>query len=89
MTRLTLLTRPGCHLCDEMKSVIDTLPTEFRMAVEQIDITGQTTLEHKFGTEIPVLLVDERVIAKIRTTTELLLEQLQSINQKMQNGRMQ
>ena len=70
MIAVTLYSRPGCHLCDEMKAVVTrtvrTIPTP--VTVEEIDITTSPDLELRFGLEIPVLLIDGKKVAKYRVT---------------------
>ena len=56
MIGLQLLTRPGCHLCEEMKELLKDLSDEVNVSVEEIDITGNKNFERKFGSEIPVLM---------------------------------
>ena len=74
MIALTLYSRPGCHLCDDMKAVIARVTGELPLAIalEEIDISTDADLEARYGVEIPVLLVDGRKVAKYRVTeTEL------------------
>ena len=78
MICLRLLTRPGCHLCDEMKKLLNQLSSEIDVSVEEVDITGDKTLERQFGSEIPVLMHKHEVVAKVRTSKTLLLEQLRT-----------
>jgi len=78
MICLRLLTRPGCHLCDEMKELLNHLSSEIDVSVEEVDITGNKTLERQFGSEIPVLMHKHEVVAKVRTSKALLLEQLRT-----------
>ncbi|MES1255840.1 MAG: glutaredoxin family protein [Acidobacteriota bacterium] len=80
MITLTLYTRPGCHLCDDMKAVVRrTLrdldashPPGPSATVEEIDISTDPSLEARYGLEIPVLLVNGSKAAKYRVTTEEL-----------------
>jgi glutaredoxin len=76
MIRLTLYTRPGCHLCDTMKGVVDELAREQPITLREVDITGDHGLERRFGTEIPVLTCGTRVIASVRATRAALIEAL-------------
>ncbi|MFL2433704.1 MAG: glutaredoxin family protein [Vicinamibacterales bacterium] len=78
MIYLQILSRPGCHLCDEMKELLTSLSPEVTVSVEEVDITGNKTLEKKFGSEIPVLLHKHQVLAKIRISKPALLEQLRT-----------
>ena len=70
MTVLTLYSRPGCHLCDEMKAVVQRVvgAGDVPAAVEEIDISADPDLEARYGLEIPVLLVNGKKAAKVRTT---------------------
>jgi len=76
MTTLTLLTRTGCHLCEEMKRVIETVQRTHPLTLREVDIMAQPELERRFGTEIPVLLRGDDVIARHRITPSQLAEQL-------------
>ena len=78
MIYLQLLTRPGCHLCDEMKDLLSSLSHDVIVSVEEIDITGDKPLEDQFGSEIPVLLHKHQVLAKVRISKPALLEQLRT-----------
>jgi thiol-disulfide isomerase/thioredoxin len=71
---LTLYSRPGCHLCDDMKAVIARViaRSPAPMSVEEIDISSDPDLESRYGVEIPVLLVDGRKAAKYRITEQEL-----------------
>ena len=70
MIALTLYSRPGCHLCDDMKAVIARVTGEHAVDVtlEEIDISTDADLESRYGTEIPVLLLNGRKVAKYRVT---------------------
>jgi hypothetical protein len=70
MIALTLYSRPGCHLCDDMKAVITRVTRELPLAItlEEIDISTDADLEARYGVEIPVLLLDGRKVAKYRVT---------------------
>ena len=67
---LTLYSRPGCHLCDDMKGVVNRVVqrTATPVTIEEIDISTDGELERRYGLEIPVLLVDGRKAAKYRIT---------------------
>lgn len=79
MLRLTLYTRPGCHLCDTMKGVVDAIARNEPLTLRQVDITGNGDLERRFGVDIPVLAHDGEVVARVRTTRAALLESLRNI----------
>ena len=82
MTVLTLYSRPGCHLCEEMKAVVQRVvgANEAPIAVEEVDISTSGDLEARYGLEIPVLLVDGRKVAKYRVTDGELMRILAARN---------
>lgn len=66
LSHLTLYSRPGCHLCDEMKAVIDRVALRVPTNLEVINIDEDPALTERYGLEIPVLVVDGRKVAKYR-----------------------
>ena len=74
MIVLTIYSRPGCHLCDDMKAIVDrvTRSSSQGIGIEEIDISTDPELEARYGFEIPVLMVDGRKVAKYRVTEEEL-----------------
>ena len=74
MIALTIYSRPGCHLCDEMKAVVHRAIGSIQepITIEEIDISTDPDLEARYGLEIPVLLVNGKKTAKYRVSeTEL------------------
>ncbi len=69
---LTLYSRPGCHLCDDMKAIVAPVASELGYALREVDISSQPDLESRFGSEIPVLLIGERKAFKYRLTESAL-----------------
>jgi hypothetical protein len=64
---ITLYSRPGCHLCEDMKAVVArAIAGRSDVSVTEVDISTNPALEARYGTEIPVLLVDGRKAAKYR-----------------------
>jgi glutaredoxin len=62
-----LLTRAGCHLCDDMARLLDDVLVGRGLAYETIDVDRDAALRDRFGESVPVLLRDGRVVAKVRT----------------------
>jgi glutaredoxin len=64
---ITLYSRPGCHLCDEMKAIVSrAIAGRSDVSLAEVDISTDPALEARYGLEIPVLLVDGRKVAKYR-----------------------
>lgn len=53
-----LLSRPGCHLCDDARAVVDQVAAQLGEAYEERDITTDPELLRAYGEEIPVVFVD-------------------------------
>ena len=76
---LTIYSRPGCHLCEEMKSLVQQVALEHgNVAVEEVDISNKPNLLSLYELEIPVLTLDGRKIAKYRISREQLIRSLAS-----------
>lgn len=78
MIALTLYSRPGCHLCDDMKAVITRVARDRGIAItlDEVDISTDAELESRYGLEIPVLLVDGTKVAKYRVSERELWRML-------------
>ena len=77
---LTIYTRPGCHLCQEMKVIVERVvrDTHAQARIEEIDIANDADLEARYAMEIPVLLVNGKKTAKYRVTEEELRRRLKA-----------
>ena len=74
--RLTLYGRPECHLCHEMRAVVDALRADVPFDLDEVDIDGDPALAAAYGEEIPVLLVNGRKAFKYRVTPAALRARL-------------
>ena len=58
-SRVTLVGKPGCHLCDDARSVVERVLSEFDgIALEERSILDDPTLRDLYAEEIPVVLID-------------------------------
>jgi glutaredoxin len=58
--RVTLYGKPGCHLCDDARTVVQAVCAELGVGWTEIDITVDPELLEKYGEQIPVTFVDGR-----------------------------
>lgn len=60
--RLTLLSKPGCHLCDTAREVLAEVVAGLgdgaSIAVEELSILDDAELNARYWDEIPVVLID-------------------------------
>ncbi|MBP1241127.1 glutaredoxin [Frigoribacterium sp. PvP120] len=64
--RLSLLTKPGCHLCDDARTALDAVLAEPEFAALDLgyvetNILDDAALRDEYAEEIPVVLIDDRV----------------------------
>jgi len=59
-TRLRLLSRPGCHLCEEMASALQ----ELGLAFEAVNIEENPVLASEYASVIPVLFHKDTEVAR-------------------------
>jgi glutaredoxin len=78
MHLVELYTRPGCHLCDVAKEVLDRVRQSTPFELEVININSDPALEAAYGQEIPVVLVDGKKVAKFRIDEAALKRRLES-----------
>ncbi len=55
---IKIYSRPGCHLCDEAKEVIERVQRRVALQIEVINIEDDPELENAYGTEIPVVWIN-------------------------------
>jgi glutaredoxin len=83
---LTLISKPGCHLCDDALEVIHQVLADFSAAKpqQQVEVKHVNMLEHedliqKYAEEIPVLLINGNMHAYWRIDDERLMRALHAL----------
>ena len=66
MIRLTLYSRPGCHLCEEMRREVEQLLGDLPHEWDVVDVDRDPELARRYGESIPILFVNGHLFAKIR-----------------------
>ena len=66
MIELRLLSRPGCHLCEEMRAEVDRMLDGDAHCWEVVDVDSDDEIARRWGDSIPVLFVNGRLYAKVR-----------------------
>ena len=56
--RIDIYSRPGCHLCDDAKAVVEPLREQYPMVIRTINVESSADLENRFGSEIPVVFIN-------------------------------
>jgi glutaredoxin len=84
---LTLLTKPGCHLCEEAKKAIELVMFEFtqensgtvQIELTELNILEDETLKNHYSEEIPVLQINGATHAYWRIDSERLIAALKEL----------
>jgi glutaredoxin len=58
--RVTLYSRPGCHLCDDARVIIERVCADLGVEYAEVSIDDDPELAVRFSEEIPVTFVDGR-----------------------------
>ena len=58
--RVTLYSRPGCHLCDAAREVVAQVCAELGESFTEVSVDEDPALRERFGDEVPVTFVDGR-----------------------------
>jgi glutaredoxin len=56
--RVTVYSKPGCHLCEDAVEIVAKVCADLGTAYEEVDITTDPDLQRRYGEQIPVTLVD-------------------------------
>ncbi len=76
MIEVEILTRAGCHLCDEMKEALKQAATGFDVQLRETNIDTDQELTAKYRDDIPVLFVNGSKAFKHRATVRELKKRL-------------
>ena len=55
---VTLVRKPGCHLCDDAEAVVARVCADLGVPWEHKDITEDEELNRRYWEQIPVVLID-------------------------------
>lgn len=58
--RITLIGKPGCHLCDQARAVIRHVADDLAVGWHELSIEDDPELAERYWEQIPVTLVDGR-----------------------------
>lgn len=58
--RIVLLGRPGCHLCDDARAVIERVAADEGVGWAERSIEDDPVLLERYAEQVPVTLVDGR-----------------------------
>lgn len=58
--RVTLIGKPGCHLCDDARTVVSSVCGDLGVEWDELSVLDDPALYDEHAERIPVVLVDDR-----------------------------
>ena len=78
MTRVVLFGRPGCHLCDEARAVIERTRAIEPFELRELDIESDDELFKAYLERIPVITIDGEEAFELFVDGQMLLRALRA-----------
>ena len=83
---LTLITRQGCHLCEEASNDLARLVARFSAlypdkpyVVEVLDVDSDSALQSKYSEEVPVLLLNGKQVSFFKIDVDRVLALMEKL----------
>jgi len=76
---IEIYSRPGCHLCDEAKDVIEPFRKRYRFELSVTDVDSSAALRAAYGTEIPVVMINGQEAFRHRVDAKALEGKLKEL----------
>ena len=76
MITLTLYSRPGCHLCDEARAVLERARGRAAFEIDEINIETDDGLHARYLERIPVVVLDGEELFEYFVHEEALIRRI-------------
>ena len=80
MAQVTLYSKPGCHLCEDARRVLEQLQKQTPFSLEEINIQEDPTLLAEYGEQIPVVLLNGTFFCEYEVDAERLRQLLTELS---------
>jgi hypothetical protein len=77
--RIEMYSRPGCHLCDDAKAVIEPFSRTYPLELTVTDVDSNPALREAYGTEIPIILINGTEVFRHRIDPDALERKLREL----------
>ena len=75
--RVVIYSRPGCHLCEEAKKVIEASGYRGEYTLEEINIESDAELLRRYRYDIPVITINGKEAFRHRLTANEFRQKLE------------
>src|SRR5262245_5459964 len=77
--QIEIYSRPGCHLCDEAKAVIEPFARTYQLKLTVTNVDLDSELRAAYGTEIPIILINGTEAFRHRVDARTLERKLKEL----------
>jgi glutaredoxin len=80
MAQVTLYGKPGCHLCDDARGIVERVRAQRPFELREVDVSLDPVLYAEYGERIPVLALDGEELFEFHVEEAVLLERLDRVD---------
>ena len=77
---MTLYGKPGCHLCDDARAVVERVRGEHPFELREVDVSLDPALNREYGERIPVLALDGEEVFDYFVEEAVLVQRLDRVS---------
>ena len=77
---MTLYGKPGCHLCDDAREVVERVRAEHPFELREVDVSLDVELNRVYGERIPVLELDGEELFEFHVDEGVLVERVDRVD---------
>jgi glutaredoxin len=84
--QVTFYTKAGCHLCDDARDMLDDIAVETVYELTEIDIRRDSALFELYRYRIPLIMLNETLVAEGRVDYNELVQAFDTIQKMVSTG---
>ena len=73
---MTLYGKPGCHLCDDARAVVERVRADHPFELREVDVSLDAVMLREYGERIPVLALNGEELFDYFVEEAVLVERL-------------
>jgi glutaredoxin len=77
---VTLYGKPGCHLCDDARAVVERVRAEHPFELREVDVSLDPELNREYGERIPVLELDGEELFEFHVDEAVLVQRVDRVD---------
>jgi len=77
---VTLYGKPGCHLCDDARAVVERVRAMHPFDLREVDVSLDPALHREYGERIPVLELDGEELFEFHVDEAVLVQRVDRVD---------